>query len=208
MFKIIDNAIDEELFTAMTTSLNINNECSKIPFYFIPNTARKDVNSYNPQNYSWYHVLFEDDTVWSDSYTACYNAFVNCLHKNNQVLDRLLRMRVGFITALPETFVHAAHVDYVYPHNTALIYLHETDGDTILYDNFHDPFLHHANPSMSTLDYYNTFVKDNLKVASSVSPKSNRVVLFDGLQYHSSSTPHKYTHRVVININYTLKEMK
>ena len=208
MFKIIDNAIDEKLFTAMTTSLNIDNACSKIPFYFIPTTARKDVNSYNPLNFSWYHVLFEDNIVWSNSYHACYEAFINCLQKNGQVLDKLIRMRVGFITALPETFVHDAHVDYVYPHNTALIYLHETDGDTILYENFHDPFLHHANPSMSTLEYYNAFIKDNLKVASSISPKSNRAVLFDGLYYHSSSTPHKYTHRVVININYTLKEMK
>lgn len=207
MFKIIDNAIDEELFNAMTSSLNINNACEKIPFYFIPNTARKDVDSYDPLNYSWYHLLFEDGTIWSDSFNVCYNAFVNCLNNNGQVLDKLIRMRVGFITALSETFTHAPHVDYVYPHNTALIYLHETDGDTILYDNFHDLFLQHKEPTMTNLDYYNKHVKDNLKVASSISPKSNRVVLFDGLQYHCSSTPKKYSHRVVININYTSKEM-
>jgi hypothetical protein len=35
-----------------------------------------------------------------------------------------------------------------------------------------------------------------------VAPVANRLVLFDGLQFHSGTTPVKTPRRVVVNINY------
>ena len=93
----------------------------------------------------------------------------------------LKRIRVGLIHRDNEYKIHAKHVDYTKPHITVLWYLYGEDGDTYFYDG------------------------DGNTIAR-VTPKQNRLVVFDGLIEHSSSTPVKEQIRIAINFNFNLKE--
>ena len=65
-----------------------------------------------------------------------------------------------------------------------VLYLNDSDGDTV---------------------FYNEKLNDNYKeltVQSRNKPVKNQAVLFDGLQYHSSSVPEKNTTRIALNINF------
>jgi len=90
-------------------------------------------------------------------------------------------------------------VDHHAPHQTGLLYLNDSDGDTYFYDNYYDPAV---DEDFSQFDYYQKFIIEHLKLQQSVTPKSNRLVLFDGYQYHASSCPIKTQLRVVMNFNY------
>jgi hypothetical protein len=203
---IIDQAVDINIFNRLRIQLNMENHLCDIPFYFLNTTARKEENRPVIDS-SWFHLLFEFDKSCSNNFYVCNEAFNNALQKTDQKLTKLIRMRLGLITAQKEYYEHAAHVDFTYPHKTALLYLNDSDGDTIFYNKFYDPMMN-PNNVLSSLDYYNSHIKDSgIKPVKSVSPKENRFFTFDGLQYHSSTTPKNHTYRLVININYLVEGM-
>ena len=112
------------------------------------------------------------------------------------VLDQLVA-RTGLtvararVTALqsrwgssPEDYL-TPHVDYMCAHTTAIYYLDSSDGDTVFFEQV---FTGYPQPSEFT-------------VLSRVSPRANRLVLFDGLQYHTATAPCRSELRVVLNVN-------
>jgi hypothetical protein len=75
--------------------------------------------------------------------------------------------------------------------------LNSCDGNTIIYNEVYD----HKSQT-SPLDYLNNNLKNNLTVLSEVEPVENRLVLFNGLQYHSSQRPVNSPYRIILNVNY------
>lgn len=65
---------------------------------------------------------------------------------------------------------------------TLLYYLHDSDGDTLMFDN-----------------YFTGEKTSELKLLEGVTPKQGRGVVFDSFQYHAATTPIK-NRRVVINV--------
>jgi hypothetical protein len=193
---IFDNAIENKLFEKL--SFEFNDNLNTIPFKFLSQTASANKDR-SATDSSWHHMLYRDGVIYSKNFNICNKCFINFLDNTNQKITKLLRMRVGFITAQNKSLIHEPHTDYPFPHKTALIYLNDSDGDTFLYDLFYDP---HSNLIPS--QYYKQH-KDNLKTQHKIKPIANRVVVFDGLQYHSSSTPVENSYRCVININYLVE---
>ena len=79
------------------------------------------------------------------------------------------------------------HIDLDSPHTVFLYYVNDADGDTLLYD------------------YKSTNILDrpkyeNIKVTKRITPKQGRVVVFDGMTWHSSSQPTRGS-RCVINFD-------
>ena len=68
------------------------------------------------------------------------------------------------------------HIDFSDPHTVLLYYVNDSDGVTSFYDK-------------------------NFNIVDTVQPKKGRMVVFDGLTYHSSTPPQTSTHRCVINFN-------
>ena len=186
--KIIDNAVPKQLFEKLIRQFNGKDQFFKLPMYFVPGTSRYKEFP-NPLETSWYHLIYEDDHVESHTYDTVESAFMVALDSVGEKLHKIIRMRMGFITAHENTIVHDPHIDYTYPHRTALLYLNDSDGDTYFYNS--DPFL---------------VMQNKFEVTETVSPKANRFVTFDGLTYHSSSTPSKSICRAVININYLTED--
>lgn len=83
------------------------------------------------------------------------------------------------------------HVDFKYPHMVFLYYVNDADGDTLITKKKYD-FVH------QTFDELEDF-----EIIERVTPKKGRVVVFDGLYYHSGGIP-KNKPRCVINFNLSL----
>ena len=107
--------------------------------------------------------------------------------------DFILRARADMVTWSKEEFIHPAHIDFPFPNMASVFYVNETDGDTIFYN---------VKPEdvPKDIDY-----KD-LKEYDRVSPKANRLVIFDGDFLHTGCSPTKHKNRILINSNYIKKE--
>lgn len=84
------------------------------------------------------------------------------------------------------------HVDFKYPHIVFLYYVNDSDGDTLITKKKYD----FSNQTFDEMD--------ESEIVERVSPKKGRVVIFDGLYYHSGGIP-KNNPRCVINFDLSLK---
>jgi hypothetical protein len=157
-----------------------------VPWYYTDTTALIEENNLLMDN-SFNHMVFRDGRPTSPLFDGIVFAFLDCLDKTNQQLKEILRIKIGLITATENTFVHKPHIDFDLPHQTALLYLNSTDGDTIFYK-----------------EKLGDNIDNVLTITDRVTPEENKFVYFDGLTYHSSSTPTNSKRRVVINFNYTI----
>ena len=85
-----------------------------------------------------------------------------------------------------EDFIHPPHDDFSFPNTASVYYVNESDGDTIFYN---------VKPADVPKD------KD-LKEYDRVTPKANRLVIFDGDLLHTGCSPTKHKNRILINSNY------
>lgn len=148
--------------------------------------------------YSWNHPMLEDGNVQSPRAELMETVILNALEKAGQNPKQIHRIRLVLNTVSDKPYLTGVHTDLKFPHKTALIYLNDSDGDTIIYNEKYD-----TTSGLSSIDYYETMLKDNLTIFGTVSPKENRMVCFDGLQYHTGTTPVKTARRIAFNINYS-----
>jgi hypothetical protein len=103
--------------------------------------------------------------------------FIAMQKANGGSFSRIQQARTFMQFPLANAPVHNnVHVDYDFPHIACLYYVNDTDGATFMFAN------------------------DKVTVTQAVTPKKNRVVLFDGSIYHSSSNPTQGK-RAVINFD-------
>jgi len=188
--NILDNAVGKNTLDKVIKIIYNNN----FPWYYGA-TAFEGSNN----QYSFSHVAITEgksisalgDILGTILYTLC--------DETNQDIDKILRIRIGKIMATPEPIKHEPHIDLLFPHKTALLYLHDSDGDTDFYD-----FNFDYNTKLSPYDY---FLRNKSKAVleESITPKFNRFVWFDGCKYHSSTSPTTIDRRIVINFNYVTK---
>ena len=104
--------------------------------------------------------------------------------------DFIIRARADMVTWTgEENFMHPAHTDFHMPNTASIFYVNETDGDTIFYN---------IKP--------NDVPNGEADELEKVSPKANRLVLFDGDLLHTGSSPIKHKNRILINSNYINKK--
>jgi hypothetical protein len=95
-------------------------------------------------------------------------------------LDRSFqRLRTTYTSDDPRP--NPPHQDLKTPHTTIVWYLHDSDGDLFIYNE--------QQPS------------EVFTVLTSIKPKANKLVCFDGSHYHSGNTPKDYATRVVLNLH-------
>jgi hypothetical protein len=154
----------------------------------------------NPYNHKWQHIAYHKDL--SQTHVAPYleMAAGDAISRSGQNIDEIIRIRCSVTGITPENHVADPHVDTDFPHRTALFYLNDCDGDTIMYKEKYDPskrldqtqyFKQHVGTA--TLDY-------------TITPQANQMAWFDGLTYHSSNSPTNSAKRYIINVNYTVRD--
>jgi hypothetical protein len=86
-------------------------------------------------------------------------------------------------------FYQLPHVDFTTPHMTMIYYVNDCDGDTVFFEE----------------KYTGVNVNTKKTVSRRITPKKNKCVIFDGLNYHTGSVP-SLSNRVVLNINFYFKK--
>ena len=79
------------------------------------------------------------------------------------------------------------HIDIDRPHTVFLYYVNDADGDTVIYD--------YVSKNIKDVPYY-----EDLSIIKKVTPKQGRVIVFDGMTWHSSTQPTKGP-RCIINFD-------
>lgn len=198
--QIIDNFLDQTEFDQMSKFLL----GAKFPWFYgeyvslDPNDAETIKDPLARETSGFHHVAFDREwSVKSFSYDCLQPLFKKIETVFGYTQEHLIRARLGLKFQQPgfasENY-NLPHVDYYYPHDTLLFYLHDTDGDTRIFDQWH------TYNSAAIIDLPSTFTTQ-----SRVSPIANRLALINGLQFHTASNPINYAKRALININYMPK---
>ena len=138
------------------------------------------------------HKLFGK---WENHKTFAYEAFLPLVYKienhleNTHELIRLQTVLTNYQHGFSTHNYNLPHVDYPCPHISAVYYLNETDGDTWLFDQY----------------YQENIDQKTYTVKQRITPKPNRLLMFDGLQYHTASNPIMHNNRLIANLNFVQK---
>ena len=193
--KIIDNFLSKTYFKNI--SGQINN--SKFEWNYM-DCVTLSVSSTQFNEYGFSHNFLDTNGItgpWDPATREIrFSPFIEPLLF--QILDvtdcdDILRARADMVTwSGKEDFIHPPHIDFHFPNTAAIFYVNESDGDTIFY-----------NVKPEDVPNY----KD-LKEYDRVSPKANRLVIFEGDLLHTGCSPTKHKNRILINSNYAKKESK
>jgi len=166
-------------------SLVLNN----IPWYCLNNSANSSLVD-QQQNFSFEHLLYSNTKdSKSDFFSIFYPAILTILHRLDISSYQLLRARLGLTTKDNTKREHTPHIDLEIPHGTVVFYINSSDGPTTLYK-----------------EKYNGITPVSLfNISEQIEPIANSALLFDGLQYHSSTKPFNNSFRFILNINFILK---
>ena len=188
---IIDDCLPKQFFEEFVEQVC---DWQNVPFYYSQYTALRNAETECLYQASWAHGAISHGRDNSQLAPWCREAVRIILNGFNESLVELHRVRIGLITPAPQKIIHGAHIDmWNFPHRTGLLYLNDSDGDTIFYNKFHSK------------DDKEPLICTDEDVSQTITPKANRATVFDGWQYHSSTTPINTKHRLVMNFNYTSK---
>lgn len=187
LFKKIKEIVFDEYFT----------------WCFLQNSAYSTVGKENyfdsndVLGFSFYHMVLVEGNKYLSPYSPIIEAFVLAMFDNcNIEVSKIDRIRIGCITAKETHLVNKPHVDLYKPHKVALLYFNTCDGDTYLYNEKFDP-TKNIDPFKQFLELDNKFT-----LLEKSTPEENKLLVFDGLHYHSSSSPSNVSRRIVMNINF------
>jgi hypothetical protein len=187
--EIIDNFLDKvdyinirDYVFGNSFNWNYTSTVSVPPEYWI---NIKDKNCKETDGF--FHNVFHIDRGYTNPAEPFYPIFKK-LESLGYKPEDLLVFRLG-MKFPKEGFDHETyqlpHVDYPKePNDTLIYYLNTSDGETRLFDQYHDDTSH-----------------DTFTVKEKIKPIDNRALLFDGFQYHTAANPIDTDRRVVININ-------
>ena len=187
---IFDNFLPEHKFNILSEFVLSN----RFPWFYSSHVSLPPweefgiEDSYAQETDGWYHLLYADNEN-NSMYMRDFNIFFEELKiQLGYTLDDLIRARLGLKhpkLGFSNKNYNLPHIDYHYPHDTIIYYLNDSDGDTRM-------FKEHASSSDDPTQF---------TVEKRIEPKANRLVLFDGLQYHTASNPIETNRRVILNVN-------
>jgi hypothetical protein len=187
--KIIDNCLPDKLFSNLIE--NVFRE--DFPWYYVSQTASPSLDITDTFDYSWTHLAIENGEDNSKIAKLVRDIHQFCMSRSGEKPGNLFRARFGLITALEKQKIHEPHIDFDFEHRVGLLYLNNSDGDTIFYKD------RYQNLEISSETFKRQ--KGEFSIENSISPIANRFVLFEGDQFHSSSTPYLNQRRIVLNMD-------
>jgi hypothetical protein len=196
MYKIYDNAIEQDVFDEVQSAV-VNND--EMPWFYTADPIAGYHNSSKAparlDQSQFFHLAYSENSGGSGLYPIAIKAIKAC----NIRVGTLLRARFSMHTWGSESIVHSpAHVDCQRPaHKVGILYLNDSDGDTEIYEE---------KSEISSSNSSKVYLGEHpLNILAKVTPKANRLVLFDGEHFHTSASPCTHTNRFVLNFVYLEK---
>ena len=197
MIKVFDDILPQQVFDNLQN--NIVGDNFNVPFFYSNSTAVGKQNEVRVNNYGFSHLAYDNGQTNSYLGKLLEVSILHMLDKTNINVKDIMRIRIGLLTYVGRQVINDPHVDFEKEHYTGLLYLNDSDGDTFIYNQKYDP-----STNLLMQEYFNTFLNGHLSVKETISPKQNRLVIFDGHYFHSSSTPTIVPARYVVNFNFTI----
>ena len=100
----------------------------------------------------------------------------------------IFRSQLDLTILHKQKYIHPPHIDRDSIDNeyvSAIFYINDTDGETIIYDNKYDI----EPPSFPT----------NMKIKKTIKPKPGRLLLFDTRYAHTGCSPSEHQTRILLN---------
>ena len=187
---IIDDAVPSLLFDRFQFEIMHFN----VEWHYMESAAYRNEPS-NDQSFT--HTALFDGQKTSDLLFLYESALLAGLSKVELDVKYLIRLRCGMFLKSDKNHIHPPHVDHDFDHLTAILYLNDSDGETIIYKEKYD-----SSFGLDARDYLQMKLHNNVTEDFRVMPKANRMVIFDGLTYHSSSSPVNTNRRIAMNCNF------
>ena len=165
------------------------------PWYYISDITDADHESTFQGRYGFTHqYVTPEDGIVSQFHNLFLGLIQNsCKKLKIKEIDVLNgRSFLSTPTNIPKDDVDSPHVDLVVPHFVMLYYVCDSDGDTIIYNE------------KTKFDDCTPDPKMNYTIKKKVSPKQGRVVLFNGIHYHTAEQPN---HNLRCIVNYDLMDL-
>ncbi len=105
------------------------------------------------------------------------------LMKDYAEADSIVRCRLDLTLLHSKKYIHPPHIDAPIKHVATIVYLNDTDGDTVIYDK--------------KGEYGETY--SNMKIKETIAPKAGRMLLFDGSYVHTGHSPSEHQTRILLN---------
>jgi hypothetical protein len=197
MIRVLDNALPAFDFK------KVHDEAMQYDFPW--NYGRKGNHEpvTNPFLYGFVRTVMFDGAVLYDPYGTFERSARLALKYAGEKVKDIIRIRVILNTVADKNYEFGPHVDIAQPHRVGILYLNDSDGDTIIYNERFNPILYKVKEEF---DVDHLSIPQNLTIQGTVSPKANRLVIFDGQNYHCGQTPTKTPRRIALNIGYTTEE--
>ena len=175
--KVIDNFLDEEYFDSLVTLFTDKEDeggtGQQVPWYFMTSIAYPKghekflpLRTRDDKLFMMAHMFYDQDVPVS----PYYGKLMPILEKLK--IKCLIRIKANLYPFTETLYEHTMHIDFEFPHKTALL-------------------------SLNTCDGYTKF-KDGTKIDS----VANRVLLFDASKEHCSTNTTNVSARINVNINY------
>jgi hypothetical protein len=154
------------------------------PWYYARATRETD-GAANPYLAGWVHLVYDHGKWYSQDAQFITGKIIEAFQAIEEPAETVFRIRIVLNAVSDQPYLNGPHVDFVWPHKTALLYLNDADGDTVIYE-----------------ERWREGYGGPYTVAQAIAPKAGRMALFEGLRFHTGTTPTKTARRVVLNVNY------
>ena len=191
MFIHDDNFLSLDQILEVSQALTKNNK--NIIWHTLENTSgilqylklkNKNITVSEDKQHS--HAASFNNKKMSDIHEIGSNILNTFAKKHGIEIKEILRIKANILNKTDkQNHIHPPHVDMNIPHMVLLYYVNDSDGDTVIFDQV-----------------YHSEKKPELTVNRTISPKAGSAIMFDGLTYHSSSSPKNAKERIVLNINF------
>lgn len=172
-YQVIDNFLKYRDFEKIRDFIIDNAEFSWFANnYVTDNEDEEETRLYQEQLWNWY---FTHTFYLHVPYSTYFNQINEIFAQEFNKLDIFktwIRIKANFYPYTSEIKEHQKHQDYPFPHKAAVFSLNTCDGFTRM--------------------------SDGTKIDS----VENRIIIFDGSEYHNSSTTSDSKQRININFNW------
>ena len=198
--KIIDNFLDKEYFDKIQSHIESGdflwNYMDNITTYAGSNKIK------DPDLCRIYDDLYDGSNKIKDLGLYGFNRYIINPHDKphdlgvfNHLISEMMRViglnifrsRLDMTVNRENSIILDPHVDVLYPHISSILYINDSDGNTIIY-----------NQKYNDYDKFN----QQLTVQKEIEPRANRLLIFDGMYIHTGCTPSKHNRRILINSNF------
>ena len=188
MIKVIDNFVNPAYYEAIEECL-----LDKCPWIWTPSITdaeltEKDVTA---TVFGFSHRIFHGKPE-SQFYHFLLPMFLQAKEEINA--KAFLRARADMTVIAGEQVTYEPHIDMskIYGHINMVFYIGNSDGDTIIYKEKFFPKKPYIEPALPK----------TLTEEQRVTPKANRIVIFNGEHWHTGQSPKNHNRRVIINSNF------